>query len=98
MYRHESDCTEERNKTRRVADDVVTANKLATHLGCTRPDKIFNMNSVALSPPAHWSVERQIEYVAWAKNVVAALGDVHAPMQAEFALAADRADVAARSQ
>jgi hypothetical protein len=38
-----------RNKTSRVADDVVTANSLATQLGCTRPDKISNMNSVALT-------------------------------------------------
>ena len=96
MYRHESDCAEGRKQTPGVADDVVTANKLATHLGCTGPDKISNMNSVALSTPAHWSVERQIKYVAWAKNVVAALGDVLTPRcRPSSRFAADRADVAA---
>lgn len=62
-------------------------------------DKISNMNSVAISPPEGWPVERRLEYVVWSRTVVAALGpDVHAPLRAEFALAADRAEVAARSQ
>jgi hypothetical protein len=62
-------------------------------------DKISNMNSVAVSPPANWPVERRLAYVDWARTVVAALGpDVHAPLRAEFALAASRAEAAARSR
>jgi (p)ppGpp synthase/HD superfamily hydrolase len=61
-------------------------------------DKLSNMNSVASSPPADWSAERRLEYIAWAKTVVAALGDVHALLRAEFALAADRAEAAAQSR
>lgn len=61
-------------------------------------DKISNMNSVAVSPPAGWAVERRLEYVAWSRSVVAALGDdVDASLQEEFYLAADRAEAAARS-
>lgn len=60
-------------------------------------DKISNMNSVAMSPPEGWSVERRLEYVAWSRNVVAALGDdVDASLLEEFACAAGRAELAAR--
>ncbi|MEA2907848.1 MAG: diphosphokinase / guanosine-3,5-bis(diphosphate) 3-diphosphatase [Alphaproteobacteria bacterium] len=62
-------------------------------------DKISNMNSVAVSPPADWPVERRLEYITWSKTVVAALGpDVDAALRAEFTLAAGRAELAARSQ
>ncbi|MCX7313992.1 MAG: HD domain-containing protein [Alphaproteobacteria bacterium] len=60
-------------------------------------DKISNMNSVALSPPEHWSVERRLEYVAWSRSVVTALGDdVDASLLEEFSRAANRAELAAR--
>jgi len=61
-------------------------------------DKISNMNSLALSPPADWSVQHRLDYVAWAKTVVAAMGDVPGPLQTEFTRAADQAEAAASSQ
>lgn len=62
-------------------------------------DKVSNLNSVAASPPSHWPVQRRLDYVAWAKAVVAALGDdVDRSLQEQFARAADRAELAARSQ
>jgi (p)ppGpp synthase/HD superfamily hydrolase len=36
-------------------------------------DKTSNLRTIASSPAADWSVERRLEYVAWAKNVVAGL-------------------------
>lgn len=62
-------------------------------------DKVSNLKSVAVSPPSHWPVQRRLDYVAWAKAVVAALGDdVDRSLQEQFARAADRAEFAARSQ
>lgn len=62
-------------------------------------DKVSNLKSVAASPPSHWPVQRRLDYVAWAKAVVAALGDdVDRSLQEQFARAAERAEFAARSQ
>jgi (p)ppGpp synthase/HD superfamily hydrolase len=36
-------------------------------------DKTSNLRTIATSPAADWSVERQLEYVQWAKDVVAGL-------------------------
>ena len=33
-------------------------------------DKICNLRDIAMTPPAHWSLERQREYFDWAKAVV----------------------------
>src|SRR5712671_7916727 len=35
-------------------------------------DKTSNLRAVASSPAADWSVKRRLEYIEWAKNVVAA--------------------------
>jgi len=60
-------------------------------------DKISNLNSVADSPPGHWSLERRREYVVWARQVVAGLGsDVNPALQERFGAAAARADMAAQ--
>jgi guanosine-3',5'-bis(diphosphate) 3'-pyrophosphohydrolase len=59
-------------------------------------DKTSNLNSVAASPPPDWSVQRRLDYVAWSKAVVTALGTVDPTMQEQFSHAADRAEAAAR--
>lgn len=62
-------------------------------------DKVSNLNSVADSPPAHWPVQRRLDYVVWAKAVVAALGDdVDAGLRGQFARAAHRAELTVRSE
>jgi guanosine-3',5'-bis(diphosphate) 3'-pyrophosphohydrolase len=62
-------------------------------------DKVSNLKSVEVSPPAHWPAQRRLDYVAWAKAVVAALGDdVDPSLKEQFVRAADRAELAARSQ
>lgn len=55
-------------------------------------DKTSNLRSLAASPPASWSEQRIAEYVAWTKQVVAALGDVSPWLEQQFALAATDAD------
>jgi hypothetical protein len=48
-----------------------------------------------LSPPARppdWSVRRRLEYVAWARDVVAGLRGTNAWLEAEFDRAAEAAD------
>jgi (p)ppGpp synthase/HD superfamily hydrolase len=35
-------------------------------------DKTSNLRAIASSPAADWSVKRRLEYIEWAKNVVAA--------------------------
>jgi len=34
-------------------------------------DKTSNLRTIASSPAADWSVKRRLEYIEWAKNVVA---------------------------
>ena len=59
-------------------------------------DSTSNVKSVTDSPPADWPVSRRRDYIVWARQVVAALGDVHPGLQELFASAAGRADEAAR--
>lgn len=36
-------------------------------------DKISNIHDIANNPPADWSLERKLEYIAWGERVVAGL-------------------------
>lgn len=48
-------------------------------------DKISNVREIGSDPPGDWSSARQLEYFAWAEEVVAALGNVNAPLERLFA-------------
>lgn len=48
-------------------------------------DKTCNIHDITYAPPPDWSLARRREYFAWASRVVAALGDVHPALEAEFA-------------
>jgi len=54
-------------------------------------DKIANLRSVAESPPLGWSSRRKQEYVAWARQVVAACGPTNARLETLFEEAARKA-------
>ena len=54
-------------------------------------DKISNLRTIATSPAADWSVQRRLEYVEWAKAVVAGLRGTSPWLEGQFAGAADRA-------
>lgn len=54
-------------------------------------DKIANVQDLVCSPPRQWSPFRCLEYVAWAEEVVAAMGEVHEDLNSAFRKAADEA-------
>lgn len=60
-------------------------------------DKISNIRDVANDPPAGWSLERRVEYLQWAEDVVARLRGVNPALESLFdeTLADARAKVAA---
>jgi|HubBroStandDraft_1064217.scaffolds.fasta_scaffold37096_3 (p)ppGpp synthase/HD superfamily hydrolase len=47
-------------------------------------DKIANVRSIATSPPANWSFQRRVEYVRWARQVVARYSGLDGRLAAEF--------------
>jgi (p)ppGpp synthase/HD superfamily hydrolase len=54
-------------------------------------DKISNVRAVASSPAPDWSVERRLEYVEWAKSVVAGILGTSPWLEQQFDEAADQA-------
>jgi (p)ppGpp synthase/HD superfamily hydrolase len=54
-------------------------------------DKTSNLRAVANSPAADWSVERRLEYVEWAKRVVAGIRGTSPWLEKQFDEAADQA-------
>jgi GTP diphosphokinase / guanosine-3',5'-bis(diphosphate) 3'-diphosphatase len=59
-------------------------------------DKTSNLRAMAASPPANWPVVRRLEYVAWARAVIAGLRGAHAGLEATFDEAAEKAEAAAQ--
>lgn len=55
-------------------------------------DKTSNLRTIASSPAADWSVERRLEYVQWARNVVAQVRGVSPWLEQEFDDAAKHAE------
>jgi len=47
-------------------------------------DKTCNVRDLALDPPARWTVERRREYLNWAEEVVAGMGEQSAALQTIF--------------
>jgi (p)ppGpp synthase/HD superfamily hydrolase len=54
-------------------------------------DKTSNLRTIACSPAADWSVERRLEYIEWAKAVVAGLRGTSPWLEQQF----DEAAIAA---
>ncbi len=59
-------------------------------------DKTSNLRAVARSPARDWSVRRRLDYVDWAKSVVAALGETNSGLEARFREAAEAAEASVR--
>ena len=55
-------------------------------------DKTSNLRAITASPSPDWSVKRRLEYVAWAREVVAGLRGTNVWLEAEFDRAAEAAD------
>ena len=47
-------------------------------------DKTSNLRTIASSPAADWSVKRRLEYIEWAKNVVAGLRGMSPWLEQQF--------------
>jgi len=61
-------------KARRKELQLITAPKKSPEASVVKwGDKISNVRAIAVSPPPHWSTERRLEYLAWARTVVCAL-------------------------
>jgi len=54
-------------------------------------DKTSNLRAVAKSPAADWSVERRLDYVEWARCVVAGIRGTSPWLEQQFDEAAERA-------
>jgi (p)ppGpp synthase/HD superfamily hydrolase len=54
-------------------------------------DKTSNVRAVANSPAPDWSIERRLEYVEWAKSVVAGLRGTSPWLEQQFDEAVDQA-------
>jgi len=60
-------------------------------------DKTSNLRALAVSPPANWSHERKLDYLAWARAVAHGLRGVNPWLEARFDAAADAAEQAMRA-
>jgi GTP diphosphokinase / guanosine-3',5'-bis(diphosphate) 3'-diphosphatase len=47
-------------------------------------DKMCNIKDVTYSPPPNWSIERRMEYMAWAERVVNAMNGCNEKLEEEF--------------
>jgi (p)ppGpp synthase/HD superfamily hydrolase len=55
-------------------------------------DKTSNLRAVGVGPSPDWSVKRKLEYVQWAREVVAGLRGVNAQLEEQFDQAAAAAE------
>ena len=55
-------------------------------------DKTSNLRTIASSPAADWSVKRRLEYIEWAKSVVAGLRGTSPWLEQQFDEAAAAAE------
>jgi (p)ppGpp synthase/HD superfamily hydrolase len=54
-------------------------------------DKISNVRTISTSPPPDWSAQRRLEYIEWARQVVAGLRGTSPWLEAQFDDAAEQA-------
>lgn len=59
-------------------------------------DKTSNLRAIAASPPADWSVQRRLDYIEWAQQVVAGLKGASPSLEKQFDEAAKQAEVSLR--
>jgi (p)ppGpp synthase/HD superfamily hydrolase len=54
-------------------------------------DKISNVRTLSAAPPPDWSIERRLEYIEWARQVVAGLRGTSTSLEQQFDDTAKRA-------
>ena len=55
-------------------------------------DKISNIRAIADSPAPDWTAQRKLEYVQWARDVVAGLRGTSPSLESQFEVVAARAE------
>jgi hypothetical protein len=55
-------------------------------------DLASNLRGITFSPPPTWSIKRKLDYIDWAKRVVAGLGGASPWLEQQFDRAAEEAE------
>jgi guanosine-3',5'-bis(diphosphate) 3'-pyrophosphohydrolase len=85
------------DETTRKRKQIETASKKSSRAKVLKlADKTSNLRAITASPPPDWSVKRRVEYVTWARDVVAGLRDVNEGLEATFDEAASAAEESVR--
>ena len=81
-------------KAARKEQQIVNAPKKSNEASLVKlADKTSNIGAIANSPPEHWSLERRLEYIAWANTVVGNLPFLPAEGLSEFLRRCDQAEL-----
>jgi guanosine-3',5'-bis(diphosphate) 3'-pyrophosphohydrolase len=83
-------------KTRKRKQIETASKKSARAKVLKLADKTSNLRAITATPPPDWSVKRRLEFVAWAREVVAGLRGVNEWLEAVFDKAADVAKESVR--
>jgi (p)ppGpp synthase/HD superfamily hydrolase len=80
-------------KEDRKEEQIKTAHKKSKDAKIIKlADKASNLRSMTFSPPPNWSVKRRLEYIGWAKQVVAGLRGASPWLEHRFEAAAKEAE------
>jgi (p)ppGpp synthase/HD superfamily hydrolase len=80
-------------KAERKRRQVATSSKKSDQAKMLKlADKTSNLRAIAFSPSPGWSVKRRLEYIEWAKSVVAGLRGVSPWLEEQFDRAAEDAE------
>jgi GTP diphosphokinase / guanosine-3',5'-bis(diphosphate) 3'-diphosphatase len=81
-------------KERRKKMQVETAHKKGPRAKILKlADKTSNLRALATSPAPDWSVRRKLEYISWARKVVAGLRGTNEILEEQFDAAAQAAEL-----
>lgn len=73
------------SKEERKHLQIVTARKKSIEARKLKlADKISNVTDILYDPPHDWSLQRRIEYIKWANDVVDQMRGTHAGLEARF--------------
>ena len=81
-------------KTAQKEQQIVNAPQKSNEASLVKlADKTSNIGAIANSPPEHWSLERRLEYIAWANTVVGNLPFLPAEGVSEYLRRCDQAEL-----
>src|SRR5829696_6643420 len=84
-------------KDERKQEQIKTAPKKSDRVKVLKlADKTSNLRAITASPSPEWSVNRRLEYVEWARQVVIGLRGANPWLEAEFDRAAEEAERSVR--